>query len=499
MPTAHAVPDLTPALPEAVLAVAAMALLMLGVFRGDGSARTVSWLAVAAMAAAGVLVITGPSDGVVTFAGMFVVDRFAVFMKVLVLIGSALALVMSFAYLRDEGMERFEFPVLLVLATLGMLMMISANDLMALYLGLELQSLALYVVAAFKRESARGAEAGLKYFVLGALSSGMLLYGCSLIYGTTGATDFAALSAALGVEGGVPIGLVIGLVFLVSGLAFKISAVPFHMWTPDVYEGAPTPVTAFLAVAPKIAAVALFLRVMMSPFGDLASQWQQIIVVVSIASMALGAFAAIRQDNMKRLMAYSSIGHMGYALVGLAAGTAEGVRGAIVYMTIYLAMNVGTFAVILNMKRAGAMVEGIHDLAGLARSRPLMALAMGIFMFSLAGIPPLAGFFRQALRVSGGRERGALRPRRHRRAGERRRRVLLPAHRQDHVLRRAVRGPRRPGGAGNAGHPRRRRRLHPVLLRPSRSVSSPAPRRPPWLSSGDVSRWRVIPRPRALR
>ena len=393
MPTAHAVPDLTPALPEAVLAVAAMALLMLGVFRGDGSARTVSWLAVAAMAAAGVLVIAGPSDGVVTFAGMFVVDRFAVFMKVLVLIGSALALVMSFAYLRDEGMERFEFPVLLVLATLGMLMMISANDLMALYLGLELQSLALYVVAAFKRESARGAEAGLKYFVLGALSSGMLLYGCSLIYGTTGATDFAALSAALGAEGGAPIGLVIGLVFLVSGLAFKISAVPFHMWTPDVYEGAPTPVTAFLAVAPKIAAVALFLRVMMSPFGDLASQWQQIIVVVSIASMALGAFAAIRQDNMKRLMAYSSIGHMGYALVGLAAGTAEGVRGAIVYMTIYLAMNVGTFAVILNMKRAGAMVEGIHDLAGLARSRPLMALAMGIFMFSLAGIPPLAGFF----------------------------------------------------------------------------------------------------------
>ncbi len=393
MPTAHAVPDLAPALPEAVLAVAAMALLMLGVFRGDGSTRTVSWLAVAAMAVAGFFVIAGPSDGVVTFAGMFVVDRFAIFMKALVLIGSALALVMSFGYLRDEGMERSEFPVLLLLATLGMLMMISANDLMALYLGLELQSLALYVVAAFKRESLRSTEAGLKYFVLGALSSGMLLYGCSLIYGTTGATDFASLSAALGDGSEVPIGLVIGLVFLVSGLAFKVSAAPFHMWTPDVYEGAPTPVTAFLAVAPKIAAVALLLRVMMSPFGDLASQWRQIIVVVSIASMALGAFAAIRQDNVKRLMAYSSIGHVGYALVGLAAGTAAGVRGAILYMTIYLAMNVGTFAVILNMKRAGAMVEGIHDLAGLARSRPLMALAMGIFMFSLAGIPPLAGFF----------------------------------------------------------------------------------------------------------
>ncbi len=393
MPTVHAVPDLAPALPEVILAVVAMALLMLGVFRGDGSTRTVSWLAVAAMAVAGFFVITGPSDGVVTFSGMFVVDRFAVFMKVLVLIGSALALVMSFGYLRDEGMERFEFPVLLVLATLGMLMMVSANDLMALYLGLELQSLALYVVAAFKRESLRSTEAGLKYFVLGALSSGMLLYGCSLIYGITGATDFAALSAALSGGGEVPIGLVIGLVFLVSGLAFKVSAVPFHMWTPDVYEGAPTPVTAFFAVAPKIAAVALFLRVMMSPFGGLVSQWQQIIVVVSIASMVLGAFAAIRQDNIKRLMAYSSIGHVGYALVGLAAGTAEGMRGTILYMTIYLVMNVGTFAVILNMKRAGAMVEGIHDLAGLARSRPLMALAMGIFMFSLAGIPPLAGFF----------------------------------------------------------------------------------------------------------
>ncbi len=392
MPMAHIVPDVMPALPEAVLAVAAMVLLMLGVFRGNGSTRAVSWLAVSAMAAAGALVVAGPSDGVVTFAGMFVVDRFAVFMKVLVLISSALAVIMSFGYIRDEGMERFEFPVLLVLATLGMLMMISANDLMALYLGLELQSLALYVVTAFKRESPRGTEAGLKYFVLGALSSGMLLYGCSLIYGMTGATGFGAIAAALN-GGDVPVGLVIGLVFLISGLAFKVSAVPFHMWTPDVYEGAPTPVTAFLAVAPKVAALALFLRVMMSPFGDLVSEWQQVVIVISIASMVLGAFAAIWQDNIKRLVAYSSIGHMGYALVGLASGTEEGIRGTIIYMTIYLAMNVGTFAVILNMKRAGAMVEGIHDLAGLARSRPLLALAMGIFMFSLAGIPPLAGFF----------------------------------------------------------------------------------------------------------
>ena len=393
MPVVHIVPDVMPALPEVILAVAAMVLLMLGVFRGDQSTRTVSWLAVVTMVVVGFFVIAGPSDGAVTFAGMFVVDQFAVYMKVLVLIGSALAVVMSFGYIRDEGMERFEFPVLLVLATLGMLMMISANDLMALYLGLELQSLALYVVAAFKRGSLRSTEAGLKYFVLGALSSGMLLYGCSLIYGMTGATSFAVLNAALSSGGDVPIGLVIGLVFLISGLAFKVSAVPFHMWTPDVYEGAPTPITAFFAVAPKIAAVALFLRVMMSPFGGLISEWQQVIIVVSIASMVLGTFAAIWQDNIKRLMAYSSIGHMGYALVGLASATEEGMRGTIIYMTIYLAMNIGTFAVILNMKRAGAMVEGIHDLAGLARSRPLMALAMGVFMFSLAGIPPLAGFF----------------------------------------------------------------------------------------------------------
>ena len=393
MPMVHIVPDMMPALPEMILAVAAMTLLMLGVFRGNASTRMVSWLAVVTMVVAGYFVVAGPSDGTVTFSGMFIVDQFAVFMKVLVLIGSALAIVMSFSYIRDEGMERFEFPVLMVLATLGMLMMISANDLMSLYLGLELQSLALYVVAAFKRESLRSTEAGLKYFVLGALSSGMLLYGCSLIYGMTGTTNFSELAATLSGGNDVPIGLIIGLVFLISGLAFKVSAVPFHMWTPDVYEGAPTPITAFFAVAPKVAAIALFLRVMMSPFGELVAEWQQVIIVISIASMVLGAFAAIWQDNIKRLMAYSSIGHMGYALVGLAAGTEEGMRGTIIYMTIYLVMNIGTFAVILNMKRAGNMVEGIHDLAGLARSRPMMALAMGIFMFSLAGIPPLAGFF----------------------------------------------------------------------------------------------------------
>jgi NADH-quinone oxidoreductase subunit N len=385
--------ELMPALAEVVLAVSAMLLLMVGAFRGDGATRGVSWAALVAIAIAAICVLNGPTDPTSAFSGMFLVDRFAVFMKTLVLLGAAFAIVMSFGYIRENGMERTEFPVLILLATLGMLMMVSANDLMALYLGLELQSLALYVVAAFRRDSLRSTEAGLKYFVLGALSSGMLLYGCSLVYGTVGTTSFPALAAAVGDANGPSVGLVIGLVFLLAGLAFKVSAVPFHMWTPDVYEGAPTPVTAFFAVAPKIAAVALLLRTMMSPFGDLAHEWQQVVWVLAAASVVLGAFAAIWQRNIKRLMAYSSIGHVGYALIGVAAANAEGVRGVIIYMTVYLAMNVGTFAVILLMRRAEGMVESIDDLAGLARTRPILALAMGIFMFSLAGVPPLAGFF----------------------------------------------------------------------------------------------------------
>jgi len=389
----HAVPELMPALPEIWLAFAAMALLMVGVFSGNQSTRFLIWLSVLTLAVAFVLVLVGPPDTAVTFSGMFLVDRFAVFTKSLVLIASALALIMSLGYLRSEKMERFEYPVLLVLATLGMLMMISANDLIALYLGLELQGLALYVVAAFRRDSGRSTEAGLKYFVLGALSSGMLLYGCSLIYGFTGSTSFATIQAGLAGGEGSSIGLIVGLVFLIAGLAFKVSAVPFHMWTPDVYEGAPTPITAFFAVAPKIAAMALFVRVMAGPFLELTADWQQVIFVISVGSMLLGAFAAIWQQNIKRLMAYSSIGHMGYGLIGLATGTADGVRGVLVYLSIYLAMNVGAFAVILSMRRDGEMVERIEDLAGLSRTNPLMALAMGIFMFSLAGVPPLAGFF----------------------------------------------------------------------------------------------------------
>jgi NADH-quinone oxidoreductase subunit N len=291
-------------------------------------------------------------------------------------------------------MSRFEFPVLVMFATLGMMMMISANDLMSLYLGLELQSLSLYVVAAFRRDNLRSSEAGLKYFVLGALSSGMLLYGCSLVYGFAGTTSFSALARVFAEgEGAGSLGLVVGLVFLAAGLAFKVSAVPFHMWTPDVYEGAPTPVTAFFATAPKVAAMALFVRVMVDPFAELVQQWQQIVVLISMASMVLGAFAAINQRNIKRLMAYSSIGHVGFALVGLAAGTEEGIYGVVIYLAIYIVMNLGTFACILCMRQKDRMVEGIEDLKGLSKTHPMMALALAIFMFSMAGIPPLAGFF----------------------------------------------------------------------------------------------------------
>ena len=388
------VPDFFPALPEIFLAVAAMLLLMLGAFQRQDATRMISTLSVLVLAVTAGLVLFVEGDAtVVTFSGLFVVDGFATFMKLLVLLGSALAIIMSLDFIEREHMARFEYPVLIVLATLGMLMMVSANDLIALYMGLELQSLALYVLAAFRRDTLRSSEAGLKYFVLGALSSGMLLYGASMVYGFTGSTGFDDLAAQLTAADGASIGLIVGIVFVAAGMAFKISAVPFHMWTPDVYEGAPTPITAFFAVAPKIAAIAMFVRLLVGPFGELLAQWQQIIVVASILSMVLGAFAAIAQNNIKRLMAYSSIGHIGYALVGLAAGTDAGVRGVMVYMAIYLAMNVGTFACILCMRVNGRMVEGIDDLSGLSRTNPMMAMALAIFMFSMAGIPPLAGFF----------------------------------------------------------------------------------------------------------
>jgi NADH-quinone oxidoreductase subunit N len=381
----------TLAAPEVLLACGAMALLMIGVFLRRDNMRLIAWLAVAVLIATIVVVAETPAGG--AFDSLFVVDRFARFMKILVLGASALSILLSLDYAEREQMARFEFPVLMLFGTLGMLAMISANDLISLYLGLELQSLSLYVVAAFQRDSIRSTEAGLKYFVLGALSSGMLLYGASMIYGFAGTTGFAGLAAALTDSAAAPIGLIIGLVFVLAGLAFKVSAVPFHMWTPDVYEGAPTPVTAFFSAAPKIAAVALLTRVVVGPFGHLTADWQQVIVFISIASMVLGGVAGIAQRNIKRLMAYSSIGNIGYGLVGLAAGTPEGVRGLIIYMSIYVAMTLGSFACILAMRRKGVMVEQISDLAGVSRSNPLLAASLALFMFSMAGIPPLAGFF----------------------------------------------------------------------------------------------------------
>ncbi len=386
-------PDFLPVLPEMALAGAAMLLLLIGVFRGEGSTKLVSWLSVLALIGILVLAVRFDSTRQTAFYGMFITDRFALFMKALVLIGSAVSVVMSIRYNEEHGIGRFEFPVLILLAATGMMVMVSANDLITLYLGLELQSLALYVVASFDRDSLRSSEAGLKYFVLGALSSGMLLYGASMIYGFTGTTSFVELAKLMTGSGAPSPGLVIGVVFVAVGLAFKVSAVPFHMWVPDVYEGAPTPVTAFFAVAPKMAAIALFMRFLIEPFGSLLAEWRQVIVFLSVASMVLGAVAAIAQSNIKRLMAYSSIGHIGYALIGVAAASPAGIRGVLVYMAIYLFMNVGTFAVILCMRQQGRMLEEINDLAGLSRTQPGLALALAIFMFAMAGIPPTAGFF----------------------------------------------------------------------------------------------------------
>ncbi len=387
-------PNFYPALPEIILACAAMALMMVGVFtRAEKSLSIVYLLSLVALVvvAADLLTLRGQTWS--AFNGQFVSDDFAIFMKLLVLLGSFLTLIMGQSYLRRAAMARFEYSILILFATVGMMMMISANDLIALYLGLELQSLSLYVLAAFKRNTTRSSEAGLKYFVLGALSSGVLLYGCSMVYGFAGTTSFDGLANVLGGPEAASVGLIIGIVFMIAGLAFKVSAVPFHMWTPDVYEGAPTPVTAFFAIAPKIAAISLFVRVMIDPFGDLLSEWRQIIIFISILSMLLGSLAAIAQTNIKRLMAYSSIGHMGYALIGLATGGQNGVQAIILYMTIYLAMNAGTFACILCMCRKGEMVEDISDLAGLSKTNPMLAAALLVFMFSMAGVPPLAGFF----------------------------------------------------------------------------------------------------------
>ncbi len=382
-------------LPELILALGAIALLMIGVFTSNAEAagRTVSWLAIAVLVAAGVAVFYGRGTSTV-FGGAFVSDGFTRFLKIVILVGAALTLLMTFDNFGRAKLLLFEYPVLVLLATLGMLMMVSANDLIALYLGLELQSLALYVIAAFNRDDVKSSEAGLKYFVLGALSSGMLLYGASMLYGVTGSTSYATIAAAAKMpEMATNIGLTFGLVFVLVGLAFKIAAVPFHMWTPDVYQGAPTPVTAFFAGAPKIAAMALLLRFTQAALPGIASEWQQIVIFLSIASMVLGAFAAIGQNNIKRLLAYSSIGHVGFALIGLAANNTEGTTGVLIYLAIYVAMTLGAFACVLSMRRGDSYVENISDLSGLAKTDLTFATILALLMFSLAGIPPLAGFW----------------------------------------------------------------------------------------------------------
>ncbi|MBF0323500.1 MAG: NADH-quinone oxidoreductase subunit NuoN [Alphaproteobacteria bacterium] len=387
--------DLIPALPEVIMAVVAMGLLMLGVFAKSDTTKPATIIVILTLVAC-VLVTWGlGGEKLSTFGGMFVLDGFAVFAKVMILVASAFTAAMSMNYLEKEKLGRFEYPVLIMFATLGMMMMVSANDFLSLYLGLELQSLSLYVLAAYHRDSARATEAGIKYFVLGALASGLLLYGVSLVYGFAGTTSFDGIAKLFGGEHAVHphLGFIVGLVFILAGLSFKISAVPFHMWTPDVYEGAPTPVTSFFAVAPKIAALMLFTRVMVGPFGEMADQWRQVVAFIAIMSMFVGSFAAIVQTNIKRLMAYSSIGHVGFILVGIAAGTADGVQGVLIYLAIYLFMNIGAFAVILCMRQKGRLVEGIEDLAGLSKTHPLMATVMAILMFSMAGIPPLAGFW----------------------------------------------------------------------------------------------------------
>ncbi|MBE7198285.1 MAG: NADH-quinone oxidoreductase subunit NuoN [Parafilimonas terrae] len=394
MPTVHSVlPTLAPLLPEIILSAGVMVLILYGAFRGEKSVEGVNVGALLLLLLAFFVVVSqAPGVKVTTLSGSFIQDGFSKVMKALVLLGSAATILLSRDYFQRAGIDRFEFPILVVLSTIGMMVMVSANDLIALYLGLELQSLALYVIASFHRDDLRSTEAGLKYFVLGALSSGMLLYGSSLIYGFTGTVSFPGIVSALN-ESNAGFGIVLGIVFVAAAVAFKMSAVPFHMWTPDVYEGAPTPVTAFFASAPKMAAVAMTVRIFIGALPDVAAIWQQIVVFISIASMALGSFAAIGQRSIKRLMAYSSIGNIGYALIGLAAGTEQGIFGVVIYMIIYLAMTLGAFAIILSLRRRNEMFDTIEDLSGLSRTHPWLAFLLAMIMFSLAGIPPLAGFF----------------------------------------------------------------------------------------------------------
>jgi NADH-quinone oxidoreductase subunit N len=388
-------------LPEATLAMCGLLLLMVGLVKRTNVALVTGVLTLLAFAVtAGIMVCPerlndnlGGAAPVFGFGGMFVDDGFARFVKMLLLASSGFSLLLSTSYLDQTRLLKPEYPVLVLFATVGMMLMVSASDLLALYVGLELQSLSLYVLAAFNRESAKSSEAGLKYFVLGALSSGLLLYGISLIYGYAGTTDFVKLAFILRDAPHATLGITFGMVFICAALAFKVSAAPFHMWTPDVYEGAPTPVAAFFSAGPKIAALALFVRVVREPFLALAPQWDQVIVFTAVASMLIGSFAGLKQNNLKRLMAYSSIANVGYALSGLAVLSKAGLQALLIYLAVYFLNTLGAFGVILCLRRQNKPVESLADLAGLSKTNPMLALAMTIFMFSLAGVPPLAGFF----------------------------------------------------------------------------------------------------------
>lgn len=383
--------------PELVLTLGALVLLMYGAFRGNKSTLGITFLSVMLLSCALFLLPTHSETALFGFNNLYRTDAFTQFTKIIMVLASVLVLILSVEWLSTEQNRKFEYPVLILLSVVGSMIMISANDLLTLYMGLELSSLSLYVLASFSRDDARSSEAGLKYFVLGALASGMMLYGSSLIYGFAGSTNFTALAGLFGGEGegstAVSPGLIIGLVMLMVGFCFKVSAVPFHMWTPDVYQGAPTPVTAYFATAPKIAALAIFVRILFEPFGDLAPYWQQIIIVVSVLSMLIGALGAMMQSSLKRLLAYGSIGHIGYNLVGLATADIEGAKAVLIYLSLYLFMAVGAFGFVMLMRRDGKSVEHISDLAGLSRTSPLSALFLAITMFSMAGIPPLAGFY----------------------------------------------------------------------------------------------------------
>ena len=384
--------NLSPIGPEVALTLTALALLVGGAMRGERASNMISWISVAVLVGAAIFGLkSAGADPVQVFGGALILDKLALFAKTAILLSAALVLVIGAGFLQIEKIIKYEYAILILLATLGMMVMVSANDLLTLYVGLELQSLALYVLAAFNRSSLRASEAGLKYFVLGALSSGLLLYGMSMIYGFAGTTRFAGIADAAHLDASM--GLVIGIVFVLSGLAFKISAVPFHMWTPDVYQGAPTPVTAFFASAPKFAAIVLIARLLLGPFADMMVQWQQVLVALSVLSMTVGYFGAIMQRNIKRLMAYSSIANMGYAMIALAAGSQRGLEALLLYMGLYLITTLGMFACILAMRQSEGMVENIDDLAGLSQTRPGLALSFSLLLFSISGLPPLAGFF----------------------------------------------------------------------------------------------------------